>query len=105
MPHPDYLLQVLTASQLREWEVFDRIEPVGEHRQDIRIGIICSLVKFLADAIHGKKGRKAKMANPHSFIPWIVKDKEELEELELEDMDPLERERIAVEKIKAMFGG
>ncbi len=37
-PHPDYLLQALTASQLNGWLQYNAIEPFGEIRSEIRHG-------------------------------------------------------------------
>lgn len=36
LPHPDYLLPHLTASQLVDWWVLSQIEPWGETRADQR---------------------------------------------------------------------
>lgn len=40
MPHPDYLDEVLTASQWQEWLNFDSLEMVGneQYREELRHG-------------------------------------------------------------------
>ena len=40
--HPDYLLEDLTAIQLAEWEAFDKLDPIGSFREDLRMAQICS---------------------------------------------------------------
>lgn len=49
---------------MSEWWEYDQIEPFGEERGDLRIGILCSLV---ANALGGGKGGKA--LPPSEFMP------------------------------------
>lgn len=53
-PHPDYLLEILTPQQLQEWEAFYELEPWGVYRDDLRNGVLCSLV---FNALRGKGSR------------------------------------------------
>ena len=88
MPHPDFLLDSLTAQQLSEWEASDRLEPLGEWRADYRLAFLSSTVWNIAIRLYGKKG--AKMTKPKDFfIEW--------------DRDPNEKEepkRQSVEEMK-----
>lgn len=42
-PHPDYLTQQLTCSQLMDWMAFSSIEPIGEYRNELRHGQMMAL--------------------------------------------------------------
>lgn len=42
-PHPDYLLQYLTASQINDWFNYNNIEPFGEFRKELRHGQLMAL--------------------------------------------------------------
>ena len=67
-PHPDYLLEDLTASQLAEWEAFDKIDPIGSFRADYRMAQICSTNTNLA--IQVNKGKKnVKLTTAMDFMP------------------------------------
>jgi hypothetical protein len=66
LPHPDYLLDKLTASQLAEWKAFNSLEPIGEYRDDYRFSYMASLITNLAIRINGKSG--AKLTSIKDFI-------------------------------------
>jgi len=71
--HPDILLDQITSSQLSEWEAYDKIDPVGDWKEDFRMAYMCSLITNIARAVHGKKG--AKMSSPSEFLPeWLSKE-------------------------------
>jgi hypothetical protein len=42
IPHPDYLLPMLTATQMRDWEIYSIAEPFGQPRADIMAGVIAA---------------------------------------------------------------
>ena len=78
-PHPDYLLDQLTSSQLSEWMVYDTIDPIGKWRDDMRASFISSVVtNAVREAIHGSK---AKLTDITDF--WIEWDEEKRKQLEL----------------------
>jgi len=62
------LLEQLTSEQLSEWEAYDRLEPVGEIRGDVRNALLCMLVANLAQSVWGKKGRH-RMFELQDFLP------------------------------------
>lgn len=66
-PHPDYLIEKLTASQLSEWYAFNSLEPIGEHRADYRVSYLASLITNLAIRINGKKGDKLSSVKDFLF--------------------------------------
>lgn len=41
-----------------EWEAYDRIDPVGSWREDIRLAYLSSLITNIAISVHGKKSSK-----------------------------------------------
>lgn len=57
----------MTASQLAEWEAYDKLEPIGEWRGDFRTALLCSIVVNLAKSVYGKKGDK--MSDVLEFMP------------------------------------
>lgn len=62
---------MLTSRQISEWEAYDRIDPVGEWREDFRMAFLSSLITNLAISIHGKKG--TKQTTLMDFMPkWDV---------------------------------
>lgn len=70
----------LTARQLIEWEVYDRIDPIGEHRGDFRMAVLAStLMNIALSAFGGGKGKpKPKFTSATDFIPkWGEKEKKE----------------------------
>jgi len=69
LPHPDYLLDLLTSEQLSEWEAYDRLEPVGEYRREYHIAMIASLIHNIAQSVYGSKGKRI-VSKPTDFMPW-----------------------------------
>lgn len=70
-PHPDYLLEVLSARQLAEWQQYYSLEPFGFPAESWRSGIVASVI---ANA-NRKKGRKA--FQPSDFMPREPETKKE----------------------------
>jgi hypothetical protein len=60
-PHPDYLLDVLTAQQWAEWVEFYGLEPWGPAVDDTRHGVLCATLL----APHLPRGAKA---DPRDFM-------------------------------------
>lgn len=57
----------LTARQLAEWEAYNTLDPIGEDREDLRMGILASTIaNMIGGAVAGKK---AKTFKPEDFIP------------------------------------
>jgi len=98
VPHPDYLLKFLTASQLEEWVLFDRLEPIGQERNDIMLGMVCANLTNIYNTYTAKKGTKPELVSPIDFISWLERDKEFFESLEIKSPEEV------VAGIKAQFG-
>lgn len=62
-------MEQLTAHQLAEWEEYNKLDPIGEWRNDHRLAYICNIISNLAISIHAKKG--TKMTDIKDFmIEW-----------------------------------
>lgn len=82
--HPDYLIEKLTASQLAEWQAYDRLDPIGEARDDFRMSYLASTITNLAISINGKKG--AKLTEVKDFLLDWDRDKPNKGTQSIEDM-------------------
>jgi hypothetical protein len=81
------MLAEITSTQFAEWMAYSKIEPWGQDRDDLRMGIIASTI---ANVNRGKNG---KPLNPQDFIP---------------DFEPEDEERAAERMLasaKAALGG
>jgi hypothetical protein len=61
------LLRSLTRKELLEWQVYDRIEPFGEQRADLRSAIVATVV-------NNSQGGKAKVKD---FMPTFEPPKKQ----------------------------
>ena len=59
------LLQRVSSRELGEWMAYERIEPFGETRADLRVGMLTSLTAN----INRKKG--ATPFTPQDFMPFL----------------------------------
>lgn len=64
------LLASLDSAELTEWMAFDRMEPIGEFRADLRAGIIASTVANYG----GRDIREAR--KPSDFMPLLERPEE-----------------------------
>ncbi|SOZ99449.1 conserved hypothetical protein [Cupriavidus taiwanensis] len=62
------LLAVIDSAELAEWMAFDRIDPFGEGRADLRAGIIAS-----AAANHGSVSLPEPY-QPSHFMPFLPRE-------------------------------
>lgn len=63
------MLDEITSDELSEWEAFDRIEGIGDWKEDYRLAFLSSLFVNVNRRIHDKKG--SKMTTPEDFlITW-----------------------------------
>ena len=81
------MLSEISSTQFAEWIAYARIEPWGEERDDLRMGIIAST---LAN-IHKPKGRKPY--KPQDFMP------------DFEQMTEEQQAARMLTKMRAAFGG
>lgn len=64
-------MEQLTSAQLSEWEAYDRLDPIGQSRDDFRMAKLASVIANAVIQVHGKKG--AKLTVPKDFMPeWDV---------------------------------
>lgn len=70
----EHLLENISSKELTEWMVYYELEPFGEEREDLRMGIICSTI---ANANRGKNSRAFK---PQDFIPKFDKKRQTWQE-------------------------
>lgn len=61
------MLQGMTAQELADWHAFDSIDPVGDERADLRMGILAQLIATVHTT---KKGKRWK---PADFMPFVTK--------------------------------
>ena len=79
----------LTSRQISEWEAYDRIDPIGNWREDFRFAKLESLlVNIVNQLYHDPKKGKPKITNPIDFMPdWAGEDKfEEPKKQSVEEM-------------------
>ena len=68
----DAMLSEISSHTLSEWMAYDRLEPWGEERADLRAGIIAATI---ANSMRGKKGKPFK---PADFMPKFEMEDEEM---------------------------
>jgi hypothetical protein len=61
------LMETLSARELQQWQAFDRINPIGDERIDLLIGIMT------ASLINSQPGRKRKF-KASDFMPFVTDD-------------------------------
>jgi len=59
------LLNRISSKELSEWIAFYSIEPFGEDREDLRMGILASTIA------NSNRGKNTKPFTPQDFIPKI----------------------------------
>jgi hypothetical protein len=58
------MLAQITSKQLTEWMAFYQIEPFGEERDDLRSGIVASVIANV------NRGKNRKPFKPEEFMPY-----------------------------------
>ncbi len=72
------MLDQLTSVQLSEWEAYDRLDPIGTWRDDIRIASLSSLITNITKALYPEKGVEPVMTTPMDFmVDWGTEGDEE----------------------------
>ena len=74
----DRMLSEITSRQFAEWLAYSRLEPWGEDRDDLRTGIVASVIA------NSNRGKGKKPYKPQDFMP---------------DFEP-EDEAAAIERIR-----
>ena len=81
------MLSEITSAQFAEWLAYSRIEPWGEERDDLRTGILASMIANM----FRDKGKKP--AKPSDFI------------LNFEPEDEQTRVQRMIESVRRSLGG
>ena len=71
--HPDYL--ELTSSQIADWLAFDRKQPIGELREDIRNAALMCLLN------NRWRNSSESPASPEDFLPFWPKPQQDWREM------------------------
>ena len=87
------MLRRMTASELTEYMAYDQIEPIGEPRADLRVGILAATV-----ANHSASPPR-QAAKPVDFMPFARSFKDAAAAL-----DPVDPQQNAQVIGKALFG-
>ena len=62
-------MEQLTSTQLAEWEAYDKIDPVGEWREDYRMAYLACTVTNIVKQLYAEKGDKPKLSMPIDLMP------------------------------------
>lgn len=65
------MLSEITSKQFAEWMAYSRLEPWGEERDDLRMGIVASTVANV------NRGKNQKAFKPTDFMPSFEPETEE----------------------------
>lgn len=65
------MLSEITSRQFAEWLAYSRLEPWGEDRDDLRMGIIASTIA------NSNRGKNQKPFTPQQFMPRFEQETEE----------------------------
>ena len=57
------MLSEITSAQFAEWMAYSRLEPWGEDRDDLRMGIVASVIA------NSNRGKGKKPYKPQDFMP------------------------------------
>lgn len=81
------MLAELTSAQFAEWMAYSRLEPWGEERDDLRMGIIASTIA------NANRSKGQKPFTPQQFMPDFERVSED------------EQMRRMVEQLRKSLGG
>jgi hypothetical protein len=69
-------LDQLTGPQIAEWEAYNKIDPIGEWRNDFRGAKLESLIINIVQQLYAKKGHSPIVTTPIDFMPDWLGEKE-----------------------------
>lgn len=70
-------MEELTSKQISEWQAYDKIDPIGTWREDLRFAKIMSFLENIVNALYGDINSSNKKSVPLDFMPkWDVEDGE-----------------------------
>ena len=62
----------LTLTQLQEWEAYNRLDPIGNWRDDFNFASLSTLITNIAIRWGAKKGESPKLVTVSDFMPnWL----------------------------------
>lgn len=61
------MLDKISSREFSEWMAYDRVEPFGDERADLRIGVLSSLTAN----IHRDKKKRSEAYSPLDFMPVV----------------------------------
>ena len=62
----------MTSAEFAEWMAFDRIDPFGEARGDVRSGVLAALIAN----IHRDRKKRAEPYSALDFMPFLRREQE-----------------------------
>lgn len=65
------MLEGISSEQFSEWMAYDQLDPIGEKRADIRMGILASVIA------NSSRGKNQKVYTAADFIPQFEMESEE----------------------------
>jgi hypothetical protein len=54
---------IMSSNEFAEWRAYDRINPFGERRADLRAGVVAAVVA------NANRGKRRKAFRPEDFMP------------------------------------
>lgn len=87
-------MDLLTSSQISEWEAYDKIDPIGTWREDFRFAKLAALMQNIMSSVYCPKGETPKYISVLDEMPdWTGERQDELEK------------RQSVEEMKSILLG
>lgn len=103
LPHPDYLMDLLTSEQISEWLAYDRLEPIGQWRADYRLGVLCALIVDIVQRLFARRGATPRRVSPIDYMPDWSGDLREMIRAGGEDDSNNAGRAESVEDMKRLF--
>ena len=66
------MLSEITSMQFAEWLAYSTLEPWGEERDDLRMGIVASTIA------NANRGKNTKAYSPQDFMPQFEPEPEDV---------------------------
>jgi hypothetical protein len=76
-------LDTITSSQLSEWEVFDRLEPLGAWREDYRMAYLAMTMVNIARQVYDKHPRMTTVEDHMPSWNREYKEEQSVEEMKI----------------------
>ena len=62
-------MEQLTIRQLEEWKAYDKLDPIGQEREDLRFATLWARILNLTMAVLTPKGKQYDPVSPGDFMP------------------------------------